>query len=425
MTMHAVETLVVGAGQAGLAISHCLTERGADHVVVERGRVAERWRTARWDSLRLITPNWMSRLPGWSYSGADPDGYMAAPELVSYLQGYAGSFAVPLHEGTTVERVDACADGMRVVTDQQTWLARNVVVAAGTEDRAYVPPVASEIEPGIHQLPASRYRGPGQLPDGGVLVVGASASGAQIADELRRSGRPVMISVGRHSRIPRRYRGRDILWWMDQAGILDHTIDEMRNARSARSAPSLQLSGRSGRRVDLEALTAGGVTLAGRLTGASGRWLSFADDLPATTATAQARMERLLRSIDAYITRSGRDEHTDPAEAWPTFAARGDQTRLDLRRAGITTVIWATGYRPAYPWLPPLILDQHGEICQRRGVTDIPRIYVLGLKFLHHRNSSFVDGVGRDARVVAAHLTRRAASPALAADIRDSCDLSA
>jgi putative flavoprotein involved in K+ transport len=423
--MHRVETLVVGAGQAGLAVSHCLTERGADHVVVERGRVAERWRTARWDSLRLITPSWMSRLPGWSYSGADPDGYLAAPELVSYLRGYARSFAVPVHEGTNVERVDVHSDGLRVTTDQQTWLARNVVVAVGTEDRAFVPPVASEIEPGIHQLPASRYRRPGQLPDGGVLVVGASASGAQIADELCRSGRPVTISVGRHSRLPRRYRGRDLLWWMDQAGILDHTIDDMRSARSARSAPSLQLSGQAGRRVDLEALTAAGVTMAGRLTGADGRWLSFADDLPATTTAAQASTERLLHSIDAFITRSGRDEHTAPAGAWPAFAASGGQTRLDLRRAGITTVIWATGYRPAYPWLPPQALDQRGEIRQHRGVTDIPGIYVLGLKFLHHRNSSFVDGVGRDARFVAAHLTRQAASAAFAADIRDSCGLSA
>ena len=208
--MRKVETLVVGAGQAGLAMSRCLTEHGADHVVVERGRVAERWRTARWDSLRLITPNWMSRLPGRSYSGADPDGYMAPPELVSYLEGYAGSFAAPLHEGTTVERVEAAGGGLRVLTDQQTWLARNVVVAAGTEDRAYVPSVASGVEPGIHQLPASRYRGPGQLPDGGVLVVGASASGAQIADELRRCGRPVVISVGRaldHRGEIRHYRG--------------------------------------------------------------------------------------------------------------------------------------------------------------------------------------------------------------------------
>jgi|SRR5712691_10541713 len=423
--MRRVETLVVGAGQAGLAISRCLTELGAEHVVVERGQVAERWRTARWDSLRLITPNWMSRLPAWSYPGADPDGYMAAPELVSYLRRYASSFAAPLHEGTTVERVDARAGGMRVVTDQQTWLARNVVVAAGTENRAYLPPVASGIEPGIYQLPAARYRGPAQLPDGGVLVVGASASGVQIADELRRSGRPVIISVGRHSRIPRRYRGRDILWWMHTAGILDHTIDEMRDARSARRAPSLQLSGRSGRRVDLAALTTGGVTPTGRLVGADGRWLSFADDLPATTSAAQARMGQLLRSIDAYITRSGRDECTRPADAWPSFTPRGAQTRLDLRRAGITSVIWATGYRPAYPWLPSSALDHHGEIRHRRGVTDVPGLYALGLRFLHRRNSSFVDGVGRDARFVAAHLTRRMTSLALETDIRDSCHLTA
>jgi putative flavoprotein involved in K+ transport len=425
MTMHRVETLVVGAGQAGLAVSRCLTERGADHVVLERGRVAERWRTARWDSLRLITPNWMSRLPGWSYSGTDPDGYMAAPELVSYLQEYAGSFAAPVHEGTTVERVEAHADGLRVVTDQRTWLARNVVVATGTENRAYVPPVASGIAPGIHQLTAGHYRGPDQVPGGGVLVVGASASGAQIAGELRRAGRPVVISVGRHARVPRRYRGRDILWWMDRAGVLDHTIDQMRDAQSARRAPSLQLSGRSGRRVSLEALAAGGVTLAGRLVAADGRRLSFADDLPASTAAAQARMEQLLRSIDACIARSGGDEGTSPADPPPPFTAPAGPARLDLRRAGITTVIWATGYRPAYPWLGVPALDRHGQIRHHRGMTDIPGLYVLGLRFLHRRNSSFVDGVGHDARFVAAHLTRRMASRAFAAPLPDSCDLTA
>jgi putative flavoprotein involved in K+ transport len=425
MTMPRVETLVVGAGQAGLAISRCLTERGTDHVVVERGQVAERWRTARWDSLRLITPNWMSRLPAWSYSGTDPHGYMPAPELVSYLQEYADSFAAPLHENTTVELVEASASGLRVVTDQRTWLARNVVVVTGTENRAYVPPVASGIDPGVHQLTASRYQGPCQIPDGGVLVIGASASGVQIADELRRSGRPVTISVGRHSRIPRSYRGRDILWWMHQAGILDRTIDEMRDPRSARSAPSLQLSGRNGHRVGLETLTARGVTLAGRLVAADGRSLTFADDLPATTATAQARMERLLRSIDAYITHSGRGESTSPADPPPPFAAPAGPARLDLHRAGITTVIWATGYRPAYPWLRAPALDRHGEIGHQRGVTHVPGLYVLGLRFLHRRNSSFVDGVGRDARFVAAHLMRRMTSRAFETALLDSCDLTA
>src|SRR4029077_7221519 len=203
-TMHAVETLVVGAGQAGLAVSRSLTGPGADHVVVEQGRIAERWRSARWDSLRLLTPNWMSRLPAWSYPGPDPDGYMAAPELVGYLEDYAGSFAAPVHENTTVELVEAAAGGLRVVTDQRTWLARNVIVATGTENRPYVPPAATGIAPEIHQRTPARYRGPGQVPGGGVLVVGASASGVQIADELCRAGRPVVISVGRHARLPRR-----------------------------------------------------------------------------------------------------------------------------------------------------------------------------------------------------------------------------
>ena len=333
--MRRVETLVVGAGQAGLAVSRCLTEHAAEHVVVEQDRVAERWRSARWDSLRLLTPNWMSRLPAWSYAGTDPDGYMAGPELVRYLEHYAGSFAAPVHENTTVERVEAHADGLRVVTSQRTWLARNVVVATGTENRAYVPPVAGGIDPRIRQLTAGRYRGPHQIPDGGVLVVGASASGVQIADELRRSGRPVTISVGRHSRVPRRYRGRDILWWMDRAGILDQIIDQMRDARSARRAPSLQLSGRSDYPVCLEALAAGGVTLAGWLVAADGRQLSFADDLPATIGGAQARMERLLRTIDGYIAHNGRDECTGPAEPPPPPAAAVGPVRLDLGRAGI------------------------------------------------------------------------------------------
>jgi putative flavoprotein involved in K+ transport len=418
--MPTVETLVVGAGQAGLAVSRCLTGQGADHVVVERGRIAERWRSARWESLRLLTPNWMSRLPALSYAGPDPDGYMAAPELVSYLEDYAGSFAAPVHENTTVEFVEASGGAFRVVTDQRTWLARNVVVATGTENRAYVPPVASGIDRRTHQLTAGRYSGPGQVPGGGVLVVGASASGAQIADELCRAGRPVVISVGRHARVPRRYRGRDILWWMDRAGVLGRTIDQAHDARSARRAPSLQLSGHTDHPVGLDALAARGV----RLVAADGRRLSFADDLPATITGAQARMERLLGSIDGYLARRG-GEDAGPADLPAAFTAPAGPLRLDPGRAGISTVIWATGYRPAYPWLRVPVLDRHGEIVHRRGVTRVPGLYVLGLKFLHRRNSTFVDGVGSDARFVAAHLMmRRMTGRALAAG-PDASDLSA
>ena len=421
--MHAVETLIVGAGQAGLAVSRCLTGQGADHVVVERGRIAERWRSSRWDSLRLLTPNWMSRLPAWSYPGRDPDGYMTAPELAGYLEDYAGSFTAPVHENTRVELVEASVGGLRVITDQRTWLARNVVVATGTENRPYLPSAADGIDPAIHQLHAARYRGPNQVPDGGVLVVGASASGVQIADELRRAGRPVVISVGRHARLPRCYQGRDILCWMDRAGVLGQAIDQVHDARSARRAPSMQLSGR-GRPVGLDALAAGGVRLAGRLVAADGRRLSFADDLPATIGGAQARMERLLRTIEGYIARSG--EGAGPADPPAPFTAPAGPVRLDLRRAGISTVIWATGYQPAYPWLRVPVLDRHGQIAHSRGVTSVPGLYVLGLKFQYRRNSTFVDGVASDARFVATHLMmRRMNARARAASGPDACALSA
>src|SRR5215472_14486165 len=422
-TMHRVETLVVGAGQAGLAVSRCLAEHGADHVVVERGRIAERWRTARWESLRLITPNWMSQLPAWSYPGTDPDGYLAAPELVSYLEGYAGSFAAPVHEHTTVELVEATGNGLRAVTDDRTWLASNVIVATGTENRPNVPPFAGAIDPGVHQLTAGRYQGPHQVPDGGVLVVGASASGVQIADELCRSGRPVTIAVGRHSRLPRRYRGRDILWWMDCAGILGHTIDQMHDARSARSAPSLQLTGRSDHPVGLDALAARGVTLAGRLAAADGRRLTFAGDLTASIGAAQGRMERMLRTIDAYIASGG--EGAGPADPPPPPVAGGGPASLDLRRAGIGTVVWATGYRPDYRWLRVPAFDRHGQIAHRRGVTSVPGLYVMGLKFLHRRDSTYVDGVRHDARFVAAHVTRRMTARALPAALANACGLCA
>ncbi len=311
-----------------------------------------------------------------------------------------------------------------MVTDQGTWLARNVVVATGTENRAYVPPAASGIDPGIHQLTAGRYRGPHQVPGDGVLVVGASASGVQIADELRRAGRPVVISVGRHARVPRRYRGRDILWWMDRAGVLGQTIDQVHDARSAGRAPSLQLSGRSDHPVGLDALAARGVRLAGRLVAADGRRLSFADDLPAMIGGAQARMERLLRTIDGYIAHNG-SEGAGPADPPAPFTAPPGPVQLDLRRAGISTVIWAAGYRPAYPWLRVPVLDRHGEIAHRRGVTRVPGLYVLGLKFQYRRNSTFVNGVGSDARFVAAHLMRRMTARTLAAASPDARDLSA
>ena len=257
-----------------------------------------------------------------------------------------------------------------------------------------------------------------------MLVVGASASGAQIADELCRAGRQVVISVGRHARLPRCYRGRDIMWWMDRVGVLDQTIDQVHDARSARRAPSLQLSGR-GRPVGLDALAATGVKLAGRLVAADGRRLSFADDLPATIGGAQARLDRLMHTIDGYLARRG-GEDAGPTDPPPPFMAPPGPVDLDLRRAGISTVIWATGYQPAYPWLRVPVLDRHGQIAHSRGVTSVPGLYVLGLKFLYRRNSSFIDGVASDARFVATHvMMRRMTARARAAADPDACALSA
>jgi putative flavoprotein involved in K+ transport len=403
--MRHVDTLIVGGGQAGLAMSRCLTDRGRDHVVLERGRLAERWRSERWDSLRLLTPNWMSRLPGWSYDGPDPDGYMTTGEVVDYFERYASSFAAPVETDTTVELVRPVGDGFLVATDRGTVRSDHLVVATGHADRPHLPAVAQRLHPSIHQVTPSGYRNPGRLPDGGVLVVGAAASGVQIADELARAGRDVVVAVGGHTRLPRRYRGMDIWWWLDRIGMLDATIDSVRDPDRARRAPSLQLVGRvDGGRLDLAALAAGGVRLAGRVTALERGSIVFADDLPETTARAETVMRRVLADIDGYVERNGLTaEVLDPEPIAPIRTER-PPTRLDLARAGVTTVVWATGFSRRYPWLPPEVVDEAGEIRHRRGVTPIPGLYVLGLRFQYRRNSSFIDGVRHDAEFIAEHL---------------------
>jgi len=409
--MHTTDTIIVGAGQAGLAMSRCLTERAVDHVVLERGRLAERWRSESWDSLRLLSPNWMTRLPGWSYDGADPDGYMTAAELIAYFERYALASDAPVEERTTVESVRSDGSGYTVITGGGTWTARNVVIATGWCDRPLTPSFATRLPSAVHQLVPSRYRNPSDLPGGGVLVVGASATGVQLADELRRAGRDVTLAVGRHTRLPRRYRGMDVLWWLERMGSFDDTIDELRDPMRARLAPSMQLAGRSdGRSLDLPTLLAAGVRLTGRVTGADGARLQLSADLTATASTADARMRDLLADIDRHIDRHGLGaEVLDPD---PPAALRADVAvdQLDLVRAGVGTVIWATGHRRTYPWLDVPVLDEHGEIRQRRGVTPAAGLYVLGQRFQHFRNSNFIDGVGRDAAFVADHLARRLAT---------------
>ncbi len=418
--MPSTHTLVIGGGQAGLAMSRSLGDRGVDHVVVERGRVGERWRSQRWDSLRLLTPNWMSRLPGDAYRGADPDGFMGRLEVVDYLDAYARSFDAPVEEGTTVLSAAPAAGGWRVATDRGTWSARNVVVATGHCDRPRVPGLAAALDRGVHQVDTTRYRNPGQLPAGGVLVVGASATGVQLAREIHRSGRPVTLAVGSHNRLPRRYRGRDVIWWLDRLGILDRTLADMPQPRLARREPSLQLVGRDAQDgdgcdaegaggLDLASLARLGVRLAGHLVAAGGRRVRFAGDLPRVVADADDRLSRVLDRIDRYVAGHGLEARF-PAEPRPPRVALAGPgpAELDLGAAGIATVLWATGYRRVYPWLHAPVLDAEGEVRHRRGRTPVPGLYVLGLQFMIRRRSSFLDGVGRDAAELAAELAGRA-----------------
>jgi putative flavoprotein involved in K+ transport len=404
--MRRTEAVVIGGGQAGLAMSHCLAGSGVDHVVLERGRVAERWRSERWDSLRLLTPNWQTRLPGFRYQGDDPDGYMRVGEVVDFLQGYARSFAAPVEEGTSVLRVGGAEGGFRVETDRGTWRAASVVIATGHCDTPLVPSFAASLPGRVAQLVPSRYRHPDQLPPGGVLVVGASSSGVQLADEIHASGRPVTLAVGRHTRLPRVYRGRDILWWLDAMGVLDESIGDVFEPAASRSQPSLQLVGRPDRAtLDLPALRARGVRLVGRATGAEGGRVFVADDLVAYTAAADARLARLVQRIDIFAARTGLDAEVAAPEPFRPFLwPDPGPTEIDLRAEGIRSVVWATGFRRLYPWLKLPVLDERGEIRHEGGVTAFPGLYVIGLYFQRRRKSSFIDGVGSDAMELSAHL---------------------
>ncbi len=414
-THRTTDTLIIGAGQAGLAMSRVLTERGVDHVVLERGRIGERWRSERWDSLRLLTPSWMAGLPEWRYRGDEPDGFMTMPEVIAHLEGYAESFGAPIEERATVHWIERSNDGWVVRADRGVWRARAVVIATGHCDRPYVPSFASQLPRDVVQLTPSSYRRPSQLPRGGALVVGASASGVQLADELHRSGRAVTLSVGRHTRLPRRYRGRDIFHWLERAGILDERIEDVRDPVASRDQPSLQLAGRAdGTNLDLASLSAIGVTLAGRTSAIGTGRITFADDLPTTLREAERKRRRILRRIDRFI--AERDEAAGEPDAPPAFLApsRVAPTVLSLREAGIRSVLWATGFRRTYPWVDPSLLDDEGQLpmpLRGGGRTDHPGLYVLGLPFLRRRRSTFIGGVGADARELArdvcAHLGRR------------------
>lgn len=391
------DVVIIGGGQTGLVMSRGLTAQGIDHVVLERGRIGERWYSERWHSLHLLTTNSLSALPGMPHAG-DPDAFMPAPAFASYLASYAQKMAAPIINGITVTSVEPSACGYRVSTNAGQWQARAVVIATGACDTPFRPAMAEALASSIMQINPADYRKPAQLPEGGVLVVGASSTGVQLAEEIHASGRPVVLAVGDHTRVPRRYRGRDMYARMDMAGILDDPVNEGGNLEAARRQPSLQLVGRPDNRdLDLGIVSRQGVRLVGRLTAVNGTKAGFSGDLERTTGASHARMLRMLDRIDASIKSQGiEDPVADPAVRVP-FVATSDPVTLNLRREGIRSVVWATGYVRRYPWLKVPVLNSHGEIIHRGGVTPSPSLYVLGLTFLRRRRSSFIDGVGLDA----------------------------
>lgn len=399
-------TVVIGAGQSGLAMSRRLTERSIDHVVLERGEVAHSWAKERWDSLRLLTPNWQNHLPGQPYAGDDPDGFLSAREVAEFLADYAKTIAAPVHSGTTVLRVCATDDGYEVTTDHGTWSCETLVIASGACNLGNVPAVGAGLASSIASMTARDYRSPDQLDDGAVLVVGASATGVQIADEIAQSGRRVTISVGEHVRMPRSYRGKDIFWWMDAAGVLDERFDEFDDLVRTRHVPSPQLIGTPEHRtIDLNVLRDSGIDVVGRLGRLQDDVAQFSGGLANACQLADFKLGRLLDRFDDWASETGA-EGLDASERFePTRVDALPTLELALGREGFGTVFWATGFRPDYSWLDVPVFGYKGSIKHDGGVvTGAPGMYLLGTSLLRRRRSTYISGAESDTFDIAEHL---------------------
>ena len=409
-----IDVVIVGGGQAGLALSYYLTEQGRPHVVLEQGRIAESWRSKRWDSVRLIAPNWTLRLPGFAYSGDDPDGFMSKDEITAYLETYARSFAAPVREEVRVTAVarNPAETGLLVQTDGDPLHATQVVLATGALQQPRVPAWAADLPRSIAQVVPYDYRHPQQLPPGAVLVVGSGETGCQITEELVRAGRTVFLAGGRSWWAPRRYRGRDIAFWLRPLGWFERTVDDLPpGVRTGQANPQLTGSD-GGHDINAHTLARQGVRLLGRLQGIRDGKAVFASDLAENLAWSDEQARTLLRAIDDLIAQQGLEA---PAEDWPhdltapAESVHEAPTALDLAQAGISTVIWATGYRPDLGWVGLPILDEEGYPIQRRGVTRVPGLYILGLDWLHTAKSGLFPGIREDAAYLAEHMVAHAA----------------
>ncbi len=414
--MKTTTTVIIGAGQSGLAFSKQLSARSVDHVVLERGDVAQAWRTERWDSLRLLTPNWQTRLEGYRYRGDDPHGYMAAADVAAFLDEYAAYAGAPVETHAQVLAVSATEGGYHVETSEGDWLCSSVVAATGACSLANVPALDKDVPAGITRLSLMEYKNPAQLEDGGVLVVGASASGAQLAKEIQAAGHQVTLSTGEHVRLPRVYRGRDICWWMNETGLMDTHYQDVEDLKRARRVASLQLMGSQERcNIDLNTLQDTGIRIVGRLQGLREGTALFSGALRNHCMLADLKMNRLLETIDEWVSATGRTQEFETAHRFvETRIADGTPLSLNLPEENIKTIIWATGYKPDYSWLRLPVFDRKGALRHDGGIaTDVAGLYVMGLPFMRRRKSSYIDGVADDAADLAAHLTanlnRRAA----------------
>jgi putative flavoprotein involved in K+ transport len=413
MRIERVETLIVGGGQAGLVMSHMLSRHACPHLVLERGSIAERWRSERWQGLRFQFPNWSVRLPDFPLEHRDPDGFASSDEILDFLNAYAALVQPPIRCGVTVTalRHDDKQTGFLAETSCGLLAASNVVIATGPYQRPVVPArLADEI--GVFQVHASAYRAPEQLPDGAVLIVGSGASGAQIAEELLRAGRRVYLAVGRHKRMPRRYRGRDLIWWLSAMG-LDRTPAEQRGPET--TLP-LITGAYGGHTIDFRDFARRGVTLLGRLQAVRDAVLYVAEDLAASLKFGDAAYHAFLDRVDRYI----EQEHMPlPAEPESRLAIadppclRQPLRRLDYRAAGIGTVIWATGYAFDFGWINVPVLNAHGEPRHQLGVAPVAGLYFLGLPWLSKMNSSFLAGVADDAARLADQIRSRTPAAAI------------
>ena len=402
LAARAIDVVVIGAGHAGLAISRILTTRGVEHVVLERGQVANSWRQERWDSLKLLTPNWQTRLPGFVYDGDDPDGFMSVAELIDVLDEYARATNAPIITGTEVTSVRRDGDGHLVLTNRGTWNARAVVLATGACNAPSVPKVADDVPADITQLTPFNYRSPEDVPAGSTLIVGASATGLQLADELLKAGRDVILAAGEHVRMPRRYRGKDIFYWMTQSGIHDERYEEVDDIARGRRLPSPQLVGSTNLPIlDINHLQEQGAKIAGRLMRICDGEAQFSGSLRNICQLADLKMKRLLKLIDETADREGAPMGETIA---PTRVDGEPLLSLDLNKSDVRSVIWATGFRPDYSWLDIDVLDHKGHLRHDGGVVDSEGLYVLGLPLMRRRKSSFIFGIEDDARDIADHL---------------------